>query len=74
MKLYEEILNSDSELVEALKYAAETEGVVKSIGYKRPDQYKKLERMGCVIFQRTGSGYGIVHLTTEGREYLEQLS
>ncbi|WP_269452487.1 hypothetical protein [Paenibacillus jamilae] len=40
MKLYEEILNSDSELVEALKYAAETEGVMKSIGFKRPDQYR----------------------------------
>ncbi|APB76458.1 hypothetical protein PPYC2_16470 [Paenibacillus polymyxa] len=74
MKLYEEILNSDSELVEALKYAAETEGVMKSIGFKRPDQYRKLERMGCLVFQQTGTGYGIVHLTTEGRECIEQLS
>ncbi|MDP9675316.1 hypothetical protein J2W97_001299 [Paenibacillus jamilae] len=72
MKLYEEILNSDTKLVEALKYAAETEGVLKFVSYERINEYRQLSRLGCIDLEQKGLSGGVVYLTQEGRDYLDQ--
>ncbi|RPK31775.1 hypothetical protein [Paenibacillus xylanexedens] len=72
MKIYEEILNSDESLVEALNIAAETEGVMKWVKLEGLNKYRELERIGCIELIQIGTGGATVYLTSEGRDYLEQ--
>lgn len=72
MKFYEEILNSDDTLVEALKFAAETEGNMRWISSERLSKYRELSRIGCIELDQVATGGAIVYLTSEGRDYLEQ--
>ncbi|MBV6717261.1 hypothetical protein [Paenibacillus chitinolyticus] len=67
------MITLDKELKEALKMAAETEGLFKTLSFAQIEKYRQLERAGYVIFKKKAIGMGTAYLTEKGQAYFESL-
>lgn len=66
------MLELESNLLQALEYAKENEGVLlQTVKFERMNEFKVLERAGYILLDQKGTGFCRVYLTEDGIDYLE---
>ncbi|WP_339193860.1 hypothetical protein MKY95_19020 [Paenibacillus sp. FSL P4-0176] len=58
-------------LLQALLFTQENEGVLRAVRSERMNEFRELERVGYIELDQKATGMAIVYITDLGREYLE---